>query len=155
MKIRSFSALIASGILLATATLALSGCGVVVLYKTPEFGYAGRPVPPSKLLERVLVAFSATGTSGGLQILDGLRNLRGNVQNTTKSFGVSGYSEALPISIINLPEQTTGYVLSYNDGNLVDINYSKETASGTVTNFGAQPASAAASPLGLAFAGAA
>jgi hypothetical protein len=155
LKIRSFSALIASGILLATATLALSGCGVVVLYKTPEFGYAGRPVPPSKLLERVLVAFSATGTSGGLQILDGLRNLRGNVQNTTKSFGISGYSEAQPVSILNFPEQTTGYVLSYNDGNLVDINYSKETASGTVSNFAPQPASAAASPLGLAFAGAA
>ncbi len=158
MKIRSFSALIASGILLATATLALSGCGVVVLYKTPEFGYAGRPVPPSQMLQRVLVAFSATGGStgsGGLEILDGLRDLRGNVQNTTKSFAISGYSEAEPISILNFPEQTTGYALSYNDGNLIDINYSKETASGTVTSFGPQPASAAASPLGLAFAGAA
>ncbi len=155
MKIRSFSALVASGILLATATLALSGCGVVVLYKTPEFGYAGRPVPPSKMLERVLVAFSATGTSGGLQILDGLRDLRGNVQNTTKSFAISGYSEAQPVSILNFPEETTGYVLSYNDGNLVDINYSKESAGGTVSNFAPQAASAAASPLGLAFAGAA
>jgi hypothetical protein len=155
LKIRSFSALIASGILLATATLALSGCGVVVLYKTPEFGYAGRPVPPSKMLERVLVAFSATGTSGGLQMIDGLRDLRSNVQNTTKFFPISGYSEAQPISILNFPEQTTGYVLSYNDGALTDINYSKETASGPVSNFAPQPASAAASPLGLAFAGAA
>jgi len=155
LKTRSFSALIASGILLATATLALSGCGVVVLYKTPEYPYSGRPVPPSKMLERVLVAFSATGTSGGLEILDGLRDLRGNVQNTTKIFPISGYSEAQPISILNFPEQTTGYVLSYNDGNLVDINYSKEAAAGTVTNFGPAAASAAASPLGLAFAGAA
>ena len=155
MKTRSFSALIASGILLATATLALSGCGVVVLYKTPEYTYSGRPVPPSKMLQRVLVAFSATGTSGGLEILDGLRDLRGNVQNTTKIFPISGYSEAQPISILNFPEQTTGYVLSYNDGNLVDINYSKEAAAGTVTNFGPAAASAAASPLGLAFAGAA
>ncbi len=155
MKTRSFSALIASGILLATATLALSGCGVVVLYKTPEYTYSGRPVPPSKLLERVLVAFSATGNSGGLEILDGLRDLRGNVQNTTKTFAISGYSEAEPVSILNFPEETTGYVLSYNDGNLIDINYSKETASGTVSNFAPQPASAAASPLGLAFAGAA
>lgn len=155
MKIRSFSALVASGVLLATATLALSGCGVVVLYKTPQYTYDGRPVPPSKLLERVLAAYSATGNSGGLEILDGLRDLRGNVQNTTKGFAISGYSEAEPISILNFPEQTTGYVLSYNDGNLININYSKESASGTVTNFGAQPASAAASPLGLAFAGAA
>jgi hypothetical protein len=106
------------------------------------------------MLERVLVAFSATGTSGGLQILDGLRDLRGNVQNTTKSFAISGYSEAQPVSILNFPEETTGYVLSYNDGNLVDINYSKESAGGTVSNFAPQAASAAASPLGLAFAGA-
>ncbi len=155
MKIRSFSALVASGILLATATLALSGCGVVVLYKTPQYPYSGRPVPPSKLLERVLAAYSATGPSGsgGLEILDGLRDLRGNVQNTTKFFNISGYSEAEPISIINYPEETSGYVLSYNDGNLIDINYSKETASGTVANFGSQPSSAAAGTIGTAFAG--
>jgi hypothetical protein len=153
LKIRSFSALIASGLLLATATLALSGCGVVVLYKTPEYGYAGRPVPPSGLLERVLAAYSATGTSGGLEILDGLRDLRGNVQNTTKSFSISGYSEPEPISIINFPEETSGYVLDYQSGTLSDINYSKETASGTVANFGADAPSAAAAPLGTAFAG--
>jgi hypothetical protein len=158
LKIRSFPALIASGILLATATLALSGCGVVVLYKTPTYTYGGRPVPPSKMLERVLAAYSATGGpngSGGLEILDGLRDLRGNVQNTTKFYSISGYSEAEPFTILNFPEQTTGYVLSYNDGNLYSINYSKETAGSAVANFGSQAASAAASPLGLAFAGAA
>ena len=156
MKIRSFSALIASGILLATATLALSGCGVVVLYKAPEYGYAGRPVPPSGLLQRVLAAYSGTGApsgSGGLEILDGLRDLRGNVQNTTKSYSISGYSEPEPISIINFPEETTGYALDYTSGTLSSINYSKETSSGTVDNFGSQPPSAAAAPLGTAFAG--
>jgi len=155
LKIRSFSALIASGILLATATLALSGCGVVVLYKTPEYGYAGRPVPPSKMLERVLAAYSATGSSGGLEIIDGLRDLRGNVENTTKFFGISGYSEPEPISIINYPEQTAGYALDYQTGTLTAINYSKETASGTAGSFGSTPPSAAASQLGTAFAGAA
>ena len=155
MKIRSFSALLTSGVLLAAATLALSGCGVVVLYKTPQYPYSGRPVPPSKLLERVLAAYSGTGTSGGLEILDGLRDLRGNVENTTHSYSISGYSEAEPISIINYPEETTGYVLSYNDGNLTAINYSKETSTGTVATFGATSPSAAAAPLGTAFAGAA
>ncbi len=155
LKIRSFSALIASGLLLAAATLALSGCGVVVLYKTPEYGYSGRPVPPSQMLQRVLAAYTSNGSSGGLEILDGLRDLRGNIQNTQQIFSISGYSEAEPISIINFPEQTTGYVLSYTDGNLTAINYSKETASGAVANFAAAPPSAAASPLGIAFAGAA
>lgn len=127
----------------------------MVLYKTPEYGYSGRPVPPSQMLERVLAAYTANGSSGGLEILDGLRDLRGNIQNTTKTFSISGYSEAEPVSILNFPEETTGYVLSYTDGNLTDINYSKETASGTVANFAAASPSAAASPLGLAFAGAA
>jgi hypothetical protein len=158
LKIRSFSALVASGVLLATATLALSGCGVVVLNKAPEFGFGGRPVPPSLLLQRVLTAFSGTGApsgSGGLEILDGLRDLRGNVQNTTKTFSISGYSEPEPISIINFPDETTGYVLDYTSGTLSNINYSKETSSGSVDSFGSQPPSAAASNLGTAFAGAA
>ncbi len=96
-----------------------------------------------------------------LELPEGLRSsmacatLRGNVQNTTKTFAISGYSEGQPVSILNFPEETTGYVLSYNDGNLTPINYSKETGTSPVANFGSQPASAAASPLGLAFAGAA
>jgi hypothetical protein len=160
LKIRSLSALVASGVLLAAATLALSGCGVVVLNKAPEFGFAGRPVPPSLLLQRVLAAFSgsgagASGGSGGLEILDGLRDLRSNIQDTTKTFSISGYSEEEPVSIINYPDETTGYVLSYNDGALTDINYSKETSSGVVANFAAGPPSGAAAPLGTAFAGAA
>jgi hypothetical protein len=154
LKIRSFSALLASGVLLATATLALSGCGVVVLYKAPAYGYAGRPVPPSGLLERVLAAYTAAGTSGGgLEILDGLRDLRGNVENTTKGFSISGYSEPEPISIINFPEETSGYVLDYQSGTLSHINYSTETSSGSVAVFGGQAPSAAAAPLGTAFAG--
>ncbi|HEY5213864.1 MAG TPA: hypothetical protein VIJ38_12680 [Acidobacteriaceae bacterium] len=155
MKIRSFPALLASGLLLATATLALSGCYVEVLYKAPVNGYAGRPVPPSKLLQRVLASYTANGTSGGLQIIDGLRDLRGNIQNTTKGFSVSGYSEAQPTTIFNFPEQTLGYVLSATDGNLSVINYSKESGSGTAANFGGYPPSAAASPTGGLFAGAA
>jgi hypothetical protein len=154
LKNRSLSALLASGILLATATLALSGCGVKVLYKTPEYGYAGRPVPPSQLLERVMAAYTANGSQGGLEILDGLRDLRGNVQNTIKSFSISGYSDGEPINIINYPEQTTGYVLGYTSGNLTAINYSKESSIGAVTQYGAESPSAAASPLGTYFAGA-
>jgi len=155
LKIRSFSALLASGLLLATATLALSGCYVEVLYKTPQYGYAGRPVPPSKLLERVLASYTANGTSGGLEIIDGLRDLRGNIQNTVRGFSVSGYSEAQPTTIFNFPEQTLGYVLSATDGTLTAINYSTEAGSGTAANFGGFPPSAAAAPVGGLFAGAA
>lgn len=155
MKIRSLSALLASGLVLLTAALALSGCGKYVIYKTPEYGYAGRPIPPSKLLERVLAAYTANGSTGGLEILDGLRDLRGNVQNTVKSFGITGFSEAQPIQIINYPEQTEGFVLSYNDGNLTQINYSKETGGTKAANFGGESPSAAATPTAGMYAGAA
>jgi hypothetical protein len=159
LKIRSLSALVASGVLLASATLALSGCNVVVLNKTPEFGFAGRPIPPSKLLQRVLTAFAGTGGSaggsGGLEILDGLRDLRSNIEDTTKTFSISGYSEPEPYSIINYPDETTGYVLDLQTGTLSAINYSKESTGGSAATFGAQSPSAAAANLGTAFAGAA
>ncbi len=151
---RSFPALAASGILLAASLLALSGCGVVVLYKVPTSTYSGRPVPPSGLLQRVMAAYTANGTTGGLEILDGLRDLRGNLQNTTLQWKISGYSEANPVNIINFPEETTGYALAYNDGNLTEINYSKESSVGVVLNAGASTPSAAAAPLGTMFAGA-
>ncbi len=144
----------ASGMLLAASLFALSGCGIVVLYKVPVVTYSGRPVPPSGLIERVMAAYTANGTSGGLEILDGLRDLRGNLENTIPEWKISGYSEANPISIINFPEETDGYVLSYNDGNLTQINYSKESSVGTVLNAGASAPSAAAAPLGTMFAGA-
>ncbi len=146
--------MLVSGLLLAGVTLALSGCNQVVLYKAPPNTYAGRPVPPSGLLTRVLAAYSANGSTGGLEILDANRNLRGNVQDTLPAWSISGYSEALPVDIINFPEETTGYVYSYNDGNLDVINYSKESSSGTAANFGADSPSAAAAPLGIMFAGA-
>jgi hypothetical protein len=155
LKIRSLSALLASGLFLVTATLALSGCGKFVLYKVPEYGYAGRPIPPSKMLERVLASYTANGSSGGLEILDGLRDLRGNVQNTVKTYGITGFSEAQPVSIINYPEQTEGFVLSYNDGNLTQINYSTEAGGSKVSNFGGESPSAAATPTAAMYAGAA
>jgi hypothetical protein len=151
---RSFSALLASGLLLASATLATTGCANRIYYY-PEYNYAGRPTPPSGILQRVLAAYTANGTQGGLEILDGLRDIRSNVQDTIKSFSISGYSEGQPTMILNFPEETIGYVFSNNDGALTAINYSKESSIGSAANFLAGAPSAAAAPLGTIFAGAA
>ena len=140
--------------LLAMTLLALSGCYQVVPYKITTNVYSNRPVPPSHLQERVMAAYTANGTTGGLEIIDGLRNLRGNIQNTIPEWKISGYSEGNPVRIINFPEETTGYVLSYNDGNLTAINYGTEASTGVVLNDGASPPSAAAAPIGTMFAGA-
>jgi hypothetical protein len=101
-----------------------------------------------------MAAYTANGSQGGLEILDGLRDIRSNVQNTIPSFSIKGFSSADPISIINLPEQTTGYVLSYTDGSLVDVNYSTEAAVGAAASFSADVPSVAAATDGSRFAGA-
>jgi len=155
LKIRSLPAQLLAGLLLAAAALSLTACGNII-YHEPAQNFAGRPIPPSGLLERVMASFTSNGSQGGLEILDGLRDIRSNVQNTIPTFSIKGFSAAYPISIINYPEQTTGYVLSYTDGALDTINYSTEASTGAAVSsgFGPEPPSAAAAPGGILFAGA-
>lgn len=142
-----------SGLFLAAVTIALSGC-VHYIYHNPANPYAGRGIPPSGLLQRVLVSYTSDGSNGGLEILDGLRNIRGNIQNTITSFHISGYSAPEPLHIINYPEQQRGYILSYTDGALGTVNYRTEASAGTAAQFGAYPPSVAAATDGTRFVGA-
>jgi hypothetical protein len=153
LKIRSFPNQLFCGLVLAAASLVMGACRAP-LYYHPEYNYAGRPTPPSGLLNRVMATYTANGTSGGAEILDALNDLRRNIQNTIPSYFIGGFSAADPISIISFPEQTTGYVLSATDGTLYRINYSSESSNGTVASFGTNPASAAAAPSGEYFAAA-
>ncbi len=126
--------------LLALSTLALTSCGVRY-YKTPQYTFAGRPVPPSKLLQRVMVSITSGQGTGNLQILDGLRDIRSNIQNTVKLFPISGYAGAYPNLILNFPEQQRGYVYSDSDGSLGLINYSTEAGAGAAGTFPARSSS--------------
>lgn len=155
MKNRSFPAQLFAGLLLAVVALPLTACNLDIIYRVPSSTYSNRPIPPSALLQRVMAAYTINGTSAGLDILDGLRDLRGNVQNTIPSFSIKGYSGGYPIQILNYPEQTTGYVLNYTDGTLTDINYSTEATGGSPHAFGAQPPSVDISPTTGLFVGAA
>ena len=135
------------------STLCLTGCHD--LYYYPENNYAGRATPPSGLQQRVLATYTGTGTSGGgAQILDGLRDIRSNVQNTITSFHISGYSGNVPTTILNFPEQQAGYILDTSTGALAAVNYAKESSSGTIASFLASPPSVGASPDGARFIGA-
>ena len=116
-------------VLLALATLGLTACKVY--YKVPANTFGGRPVPPSKLFERVLVGATVNGSQGFLQIIDGLRDLRGTIQNINQTFPVSGYSGGYPSQIYNFPEQSKGLVYSSSDGSLININYGTEAAAGS------------------------
>jgi hypothetical protein len=153
LKNRSLPAQVVSGLLLAAITLALTACGQR-LYVYPSSTYSGRPIPPSGLLERVLVAYTPGGSTGALEILDGLNNLRGNIQNTVPSFSISGFSGGDPIQITNFPEELTGYVLADTNGAYIGIDYGTEKTGSTVGTFGLNAPSADAAANGTIFAGA-
>ncbi len=122
------------GVLLSALTLGLSACAKDY-YRFPTYTFANRPIPPSRLQNRVMVAVTEGGAGGNLQILDGLRDIRRNVQNTIQSFSISGYSGAYPSLILNFPEQLTGYVFSSTDGTLRTVNYGTESSPSVTAQF--------------------
>jgi hypothetical protein len=133
------------GLLLALGTLSLTSCATRY-YKLPTNNFAGRPTPPSLLQERVLVGITTNGTTTGeLEILDGLRDLRSNIQYTKPTFTISGYSSGYPDLILNFPEESKGYAYSSSDGSLTNLNYGTEAASGAAATLPA-PSSAIAIP---------
>ena len=122
MKKRSILLYASAALIIAAA---VAGCG-----KTTYF--AGRNLPPSGLLNRVLIAVQNPGpyTKGGLIFVDAYYDIRSGYKGTPASFSIAGYSAALPITIQNMPEETTGAVYGYGDGSLDPIDYSKESTSG-------------------------
>lgn len=134
------------------STLCVTGCHTPLYYYTQN-QFAGRAIPPSGLQQRVLATYTVNGSAGGAAILDGLRDIRSNVQNTITSFSISGYSGAYPTRIFNFPEQQFGYVLEQTTGAVAAINYAKETSSGSVATFGANPGGVGVAPDGTRLVG--
>jgi hypothetical protein len=135
---QSFRAQILCGLLVAFATAGLTSChsSNFLAYKFPTFTFANRPIPPSLLANRVMVAVTANGgASGSLQILDAKRDIRSNVENTRTSFSVSGFASGFPNLILNFPAEITGFVYSSAKGDLQIVNYGKESVTGAAGTF--------------------
>jgi hypothetical protein len=130
---KSRRAQIFCGLLIAFASAALTSCHSAnfFAYHFPQFTFANRPIPPSLLAERVMVAVSTNGAAGSLQILDGKRDLRGNIENTIPFFAVSGAVGAFPNLILTFPAEIRGYVFSSTGGTVNIINYGTEASAGT------------------------
>ncbi|MGC1870400.1 MAG: hypothetical protein WA700_05535 [Acidobacteriaceae bacterium] len=96
---------------------------------------AGRPVPPSAILERVMVAIQNPSpiATGELQILDARYDIRNSENGTVPSFFISGYKGSLPSMILNYPEESEGYVYGSGDGSLTAVSYATESATGTIS----------------------
>jgi hypothetical protein len=138
---QSFRAQIICGLLVAFATAGLTSChsSNYLAYKFPTFTFANRPIPPSLLANRVMVAVTANGgSSGSLQILDAKRDIRSNVENTRTSFSISGYASGFPDLILNFPAEITGFVYSNTQGDVQIVNYGKESVTGSAGTFPAK-----------------
>ncbi len=100
----------------------LSACGT-----NSYFG--GRALPPSGILNRVLIAVQESGR-GELFLVDALYDVRHNYNNTVASFPIGGYpGTSLPVTIQNLPAEQAGLVFSESDGSMASVNYATETSS--------------------------
>ena len=106
-----------------TVAAALAGCG-----KTTYF--AGRTLPPSGLVNRVMIAIQnpSTLSKGALAFVDANYDIRSGYNGTPAQFSISGFSGALPVTIQNMPEEQLGAVYSAGDGSYTLVDYSKENA---------------------------
>ena len=110
------------------ASIVLAGCG-----KSYYFG--GRALPPSGILNRVLIAVQNPGalTKGTLEIVDAHYDIRHSFNNSVPSFSLAGYSGADPITIQNMPEEQAGAVYGAGDGSYALLNYASEKQNTTVS----------------------
>ena len=123
MKKRSLTSFWFSSILLLSSASLLSSCG-------KNFYFAGRSLPPSGVLNRVLIAEQnpSSGGKGALPFVDAFYDIRHAFNTDVGSFSISGYSGSLPITIQNMPEEQVGGVYSVGDGKFDIVSYATETA---------------------------
>jgi len=124
--LKNRSLLLSAGVALLAAAV-LAGCG-----KTLYFD--GRVLPPSKLVNRVMIAVQNPGilSKGELVIVDAFYDTRFGFNGTPNSFSIAGFGSALPITIQNMPEEQLGAVYGSGDGSFNLIGYAEERNSGSV-----------------------
>ena len=104
----------------------LAGCGATTYF-------AGRNLPPSGLVYRVMIAIQnpSAFSYGALEIVDAYYDTRFAYNDINKTFPVAGFSGNLPVTIQNMAEEQTGAVYNSGNGSLAMISYAREAATGT------------------------
>jgi hypothetical protein len=105
----------------------LTSCG-------KNFYFGGRNLPPSKVLNRVLIAEQNPSvlTQGALPFVDAYYDIRHPYNNPSTTFSITGFSGKLPVTIQNMPEEQVGFVYSVGDGSFTAVNYASESAGTSV-----------------------
>jgi len=111
---------------LAVAPLLVS-CG-------KNYYFGGRNLPPSKVLNRVLIAEQNPSAlvQGALPFVDAYYDIRHPYNNSTTTFAITGYSGKLPLTIQNMPEEQTGYVYATGDNSFTSVNYQTEASGSAI-----------------------
>lgn len=117
MKRRSRLSLAVVAFVAVAVSLTLLGCG-------KNFYFAGRTLPPSGVLQRVLVAVN--NPAGSLQFVDAFYDIRHPFNNPNGQFSISGFSGSFPVTIQNMPEEQVGLVYNSGNGSLASIDYANE-----------------------------
>jgi hypothetical protein len=132
LKKRSLRSLCALSALACFVFIVLAGCG-------KSYYFAGRALPPSGILNRVLIAVQNPGalTKGSLQIVDAYYDIRHSFNDKVASFSMAGYSGGDPQTIQNMPEEQAGAVYGAGDGSYALLNYASEKQTTTVSLPGA------------------
>lgn len=128
MKKRSFARFWPSALVLLAFASLLTSCG-------KNFYFAGRNLPPSGVLNRVLIAEQNPSglTKGALPFVDAYYDIRHPYNSNVGGFSISGYSGALPLTIQNMPEEQVGAVYGAGDGSFTIVNYAQEKVGSPVT----------------------
>jgi hypothetical protein len=123
LKKRSLTSFWLRSILLLSFASLLTSCG-------KNFYFAGRSLPPSGVLNRVLIAEQnpSSGAKGALPFVDAFYDIRHAFNTNTGSFSIAGYSGSLPVTIQNMPEEQVGGVYSVGDGKFDVVSYAQESA---------------------------
>ncbi len=126
-SLRSLCALLACSVFVL-----LAGCG-------QSYYFGGRALPPSGILNRVLIAVQNPGalTKGTLEIVDAYYDIRHSFNNKVASFSIAGYSGGDPLTIQNMPEEQAGAVYGAGDGSYALLSYASEKQTTTVSLPGA------------------
>lgn len=105
----------------------LAGCGSTTYVDN-------RQLPPSKLLNRVMIAIQNPSalSKGALEIVDAFYDERSGFRGEPPSFSIAGFGGNLPYSIQSIPEEQRAAVYSQGDGSLAIIDYQGEKESSTV-----------------------
>jgi len=114
-------------VLFFASSFLLTSCG-------KNFYFGGRNLPPSGLLNRVLIAEQTPSalSKGALPFVDAYYDIRHSYNNAVPSFSISGYSGALPLTIQNMPEEQIGAVYGAGDGSFTLVNYASEKVGSTI-----------------------